>query len=48
MSGSWRESDGLIVAEKRVTTVERRGLNIDVLMEEVERTAWTKVPLRKN
>ena len=48
MSGSWGESDGLIVAEKRVTAVERRGLNIDVLMEEVERTAWTKVPLRKN
>jgi len=47
---SWplRESDRLIVAGKRVTTVERRGLNEDVLMEERGRTAWIKVPLRKN
>jgi len=48
VTGSWRESDGLIVAEKRVTTVERRGLDMDVLMEERERTAWIEVPLRKN
>ena len=48
MVGPCWESDRPIVARKRVTTVERRGLNIDVLMEEVERTAWTKVPLRKN
>jgi len=30
------ESDRPLVAEKRVTTVERRGLNADVLMEERE------------
>ena len=43
-----RESDRIIVAGKRVTTVERRVLNVGVLMEERERAAWTKVPLRKN
>src|SRR5712691_10859573 len=35
-----------IVAEKRVTTVERRGLAGNTLMEEEERPDGTHVPLR--
>ena len=47
-SWSRRESDRPIVAKKRVTTVERRGLSKDMLMEERGKAAWMKIPLRKN
>jgi hypothetical protein len=42
------ESDRPIVAKKRVTTVERRGLSKDMLMEERGKAAWMKIPLRKS
>ena len=45
-SDAGRESERPIVAKKRVTTVEPRGLTEDRLVEEEERPDWTNVPLR--
>ena len=42
-----RESEGDVVAWKRVTAVERRSPAEFVFPSEVRRTAWTIVPLRK-
>src|SRR5437773_12168344 len=47
-SGSGRESDRPIVAGKRVTTRERRGLSREVLLKEEGKTAWKRFPLREN
>ena len=42
-----RESERPIVAKKRVTTVERRGLTESKQLQEEEKTAWMKIPLRR-
>src|SRR5919109_5549559 len=47
-SGPGRESDRPIVAGKRVTTVEPRGLGRRALLEEEEKAAWKRFPLRKS
>jgi hypothetical protein len=41
-----RESERPIVAAKRVTIVERRGLAESMWLEEERRTAWRRLPLR--
>ena len=41
------ESDRPIVAGKRVTTVERRGLTVNMSLWEGRRSAWLKSPQRR-
>ena len=43
-----RESDRLVVARKRVTTAEQRGLSVDMSRSEEGRTDWRKNLLRSN